>query len=194
MISYKNDKGFALVEILLAITIIGLFVGAIVTGYLYGEESSQISGDTLRATMIAKEGIEAVRNIRDSSFSNLSAGTHGLAVSGGVWGFSGSSDTSGIFTRQISISNVDSNRRQVESIVTWQENGQRTGTVQETTYFTNWQVQIASCNAYVIVQGYSAGTCRPNASQCSNNGETHLSDGDAYCTGGASADTCCAAP
>lgn len=52
----------------------------------------------------------------------------------------------------------------------------------------------STCNQYCINGGYSAGTCRANSNQCSNNGESYLSGGNPYCTGGGGADTCCCAP
>jgi len=49
----------------------------------------------------------------------------------------------------------------------------------------------SSCSQYCVNQGYSSGTCRQNSNKCSQNGETHESGGDSFCTGGANADTCC---
>jgi len=50
------------------------------------------------------------------------------------------------------------------------------------------------CNNYCMGLGYSSGICRRNSQQCSNNGEVWESDGDVYCTGGPSSDTCCCRP
>ncbi|MFH1055381.1 MAG: hypothetical protein V1744_04735 [Candidatus Altiarchaeota archaeon] len=47
-----------------------------------------------------------------------------------------------------------------------------------------------TCNGYCIGQGYLGGTCRQNQQQCTIN-ETHEAEGDVYCTGGPSEDTCC---
>jgi hypothetical protein len=140
--------------------------------------------------------LEAVRNIRDENFSNLTDGTFGLTSTGNQWNLSGASDTTDIFTRAVTISAVDANRKLVTSTVTWQQNPQRAGSVQAVTYLTNWRVSAAptSCNDYAVGQGYASGTCRQNTQQCTNNGETYLSGGDQYCTGGPSADTCCALP
>ena len=111
--------GFFSVEALLAVAIFALLVTALVGAYLYGQESTVFSGNHARATMLAEEGLEAVRNIRDENFFNLTDGTHGLTISGNQWILSGSSDASGIFTRQISISSIDAERRQISSSVSW---------------------------------------------------------------------------
>ena len=52
---------------------------------------------------------------------------------------------------------------------------------------------VQTCTTVCQGSGYSAGTCRQNAGKCTQNGETHVAAGDTYCTGGASADTCCCA-
>lgn len=54
---------------------------------------------------------------------------------------------------------------------------------------------VSSCAAYCqSLGGYSTGSCRSNTQQCTNNSEVYESSGDLYCTGGASADTCCCLP
>ncbi len=50
---------------------------------------------------------------------------------------------------------------------------------------------IKTCDSICRDLGYDEGTCRINARDCRRNGETHESDGDPYCLGGPSADTCC---
>jgi len=53
---------------------------------------------------------------------------------------------------------------------------------------------VPSCVTICTGSGYSTGTCRQNVQKCSQNGETHVSVGNPYCTGGANVDTCCCAP
>lgn len=138
----KKLKGvygaFALVEALLALSVLSLIVGSLVGVLIYGRESTALSGSRGRAATLAEEGLEAVRNIRDANFSNLVLGAHGLGISGNEWVFSGSSDTTGIFTRTVELSQVDANTIQVVSNISWQQNPQRLGTVSLLTYLTNW--------------------------------------------------------
>lgn len=198
---FNTQKGFSLIEAILASSLFALIMTALVGAFLYGEESTALAGSRARAVMLAKEGIEAARNIRDENFSNLSDGVYGLTTIGSQWNLSGSSDASDIFTRQIVISSVDSNRKSVTSNVSWQQNQQRAGSVSLATYFTDWQSSAAipaSCNDYAVEQGYASGTCRSNDVLCGVNGETYLPDGDEYCVAGfpgdPSQDTCCALP
>ena len=196
-----NQAGFSLVEVILSTAVFVLLVTALVGAYLYGQEATALAGNRARATMLAEEGLEAVRNIKDANFSNLSDGTHGLVISGNQWTLSGSSDVTDIFTRQVIISSADAKRKSVTANITWQQNPQRTGSLSLATRFTNWQASAASpasCNDYAVQQGYSVGTCRQNTQQCTNNGETYLSGGDSNCVtnfpGDPSHDTCCALP
>lgn len=119
----------------LFVIIASTFIGAV----LYGEESTVVGGQRARAAYLAEEGIEAVRNMRDEAFTNVVDGTHGLAIFGNQWVFSGSSDTTDIFTRVITVSPVDAKRKQVTATITWQETPQRNGSVALTTYLTNWR-------------------------------------------------------
>lgn len=196
--SPNGSKGFSAIEVLLASSIFILIVAALMGAFIYGSESTALAGQRARAVFLAEEGLEASRNIRDASFSNLSDGTTGLAISGNQWIFSGTSDTTDDFyTRQITISAAGTDRKQVASTVTWQQNNQRTGSVSLTTNLTNWRntTSISSCTIYCQTVGnYTLGTCRENSQQCISNSETYESGGDSLCTGGTSADTCCCKP
>lgn len=192
----KINKGFSLVEAILASSVFALIVSALVGAWLYGQESTVLAGNRVQAVFFAEEGLEAVKNIRDADFEELVDGTHGLMVSGYQWILSGSSDTNGIFTRQIEIFSVDDDRKEIVSTITWQQNSQRSGSVSAVTYLTNWQTStpaMASCNEHALQSGYISGTCRQNINQCTNNGEEYLPTGDEFCAG-SSNNTCCALP
>lgn len=192
----RLKAGFSIVEILLAASMLGLIVTALVGAFIYGRETTAAAGMRTRALFLAEEGVEASRNIRDSGFANLTVGTHGLAISGGEWIFSGASDTTGIFTRQITVSAVDAARSRITSTVTWQQTPSRTGAASVDTYLTNWNAGsvVSQCNSYCQSLLYATGTCRQNVAQCTVNGETHEAGGDAFCPGGPSANTCCCHP
>ena len=135
-----TQQGFSLVEIILSSAVFVLLVTALVGAYLYGQESTALAGNRARAVMLAEEGLEAARNIRDESFSNLTHGSKGLAISLGQWIFSGGSDITDGFTRSVVINPVagSDNKKNVTVNVTWQQNQQRTGTVSLISRLTNW--------------------------------------------------------
>ena len=139
--SYKLQAGFSLVEVILASAVFILLVTALVGAYLYGEQATALAGNRAQAVLLAQEGLEAVRNIRDSAFTSVADGAYGLSTAGNVWSLAGASDTSGIFTRQIIISSVDPDnpdRRSVTANVSWQQNPQRNGLVSLTTRLMDW--------------------------------------------------------
>jgi hypothetical protein len=140
----STRPGFSVVEVLLAASIFSLLVTSLVGAFLYGQESSALAGARARAGQLADEGLEASRSIRDGAFANLVDGTHGLAVSSGVWTYSGTQDVSGQFTRSVSVTTVDANTKELTSTVTWQQNAQRTGSVSTTTRLTNWLAAVAA--------------------------------------------------
>lgn len=127
-------------EVMLASAVFVLLVTALVGAYLYGQEATVLAGNRAQAVLLAQEGLEAVRNMRDFTFTTLADGAYGLSTAGNQWSLSGSEDISGIFTRQIIISSVDAARRSVTANVSWQQNPQRNGLVSLTTRLTNWTV------------------------------------------------------
>lgn len=146
----KQD-GLSLVEAILAGSILALIVTALVGTFLYGQESTAFAGHRARAVFLAEEGLESVRNIRDDDFANLIDGIYGLTISDGQWEFLGSQDISDIFTRQIEISTVDSDTKQIITNVSWQQNPQRQGLVSLVTYFTNWAAEAGNQSDFLVV-------------------------------------------
>lgn len=141
--TFKKNNGFSLVEILLSGALFAIIISVLVGALIYGQESSQVAGTEFRATLLAEEGLEAVRNIRDNDFANLSNGTYGLSISGGKWTLVGVSDTTEIFNRTITISTPSTDRFQVTSNVTWSGTTQRAGSVSLVSYLNNWRKTVA---------------------------------------------------
>lgn len=142
--------GFSLVEVLLSSALLLLLLTIVSGAIIYGSDSSVGSGDRIRALNIAEEGLEAVRNIRDASFANLTDGTFGLTTSTNIWSLSGSSQNLDIFNRSIQISSVDANTKTVTSTVTWKQNAVRNGTVSINTRLTNWLSAIININGLLV--------------------------------------------
>lgn len=127
--------------------------------YLYGQESLVINGKRNQAGLVAEEGLDIVRNIRDAGFTNLIDGTYGLATSSGQWVFSGSSDTVNGFTRAVTISTVDADHKQISANVTWQQSRQRSGSLTLQSYLTNWtRVGVGDWSTTTIESGLDLGT------------------------------------
>jgi Tfp pilus assembly protein PilV len=144
-------QGFLLVEVILATALFVILSTAFISAYVYGQESTMLSGERARAALIAQEGLEAVKSMRDSNFTNLTDGTHGLAFSSGQWIFQGTQDIQGIFTRMVTISPIDADRKDVSVTVTWQQRTGRTGTITLSNRFTNWQDYILNPGIGILV-------------------------------------------
>lgn len=152
-----NQQGISVVEILLAVAVFGMLVTALSGALIYGRTATNTAGNRQRANMIAEEGIEAVRNIRDASFSNLTDGTFGVSKNSNQWITSGSSDTTDIFTRQVTIASADSKRKTITSTVSWPQ-GNGTNQTSVTTELTNWMASIVKTWAKPALEGGSDAT------------------------------------
>ncbi len=135
----NNNSGFSLIEVLLTAVIFSTLIMSLVGILSLGEETSSLGGKHSQAVFLSEEGLEAVRNIRDENFANLTDGSYGLTKVASQWTLDVTPDTNGIFTRTINISTVDANTKLIKSTVDWQQNLQRTGNVVLTTYLTNWK-------------------------------------------------------
>lgn len=135
----KNNSGFSLVEILVALSVFLTFVTVILNLNINTDRQLKRVTNIDRATALAEEGLEATRNIRDDDFSYLVDGTYGLIASGTEWILNGSSDTNDIFEREITVSTINPNQKQIDSTVSWDDKVSLNNKVTLNTYLTNWQ-------------------------------------------------------
>jgi len=137
---HTNTDGFSLVELLVALSVFLVFVVATLGVSSTLTRDARHAANSERAALLAEEAIEATRNLRDAStgFASLPDGTYGLATTSAAWALSGSSDTSGLFTRAVTISTVSTNQKKVDVAITWADQSSPTNTVTVTTYLTNW--------------------------------------------------------
>lgn len=134
-----GEAGFSLIEAILSVATFMLFVTALVGIYLSGTEGVDVAHDHQRASQIAREGAEAVRSIRDDDFANLIDGTYGLQISGGTWQLCTCADDIDEFSRQLTISSIDSDTKEIEVSVNWQATKSREGDYKLVTQLTDWR-------------------------------------------------------
>ena len=65
----KKTKGFLLVEIILSISLFALVILGVITGILYAQKSQVNAGANNRATAVAEDSLEIIRNLRSTIFS-----------------------------------------------------------------------------------------------------------------------------
>lgn len=215
----RNPNGFGIVEVIVAMGLFVIIATTAVVTVAGTFSTNRLGDEETHATLIAQKGLEAARSMKNQGWTTPFLGTSctsgcGISLGSGVYSWLGTGNTAVQYTRVINVSDVerdgsgdivtsggtvDPNTKKITSTVTWNFTPSRSNTVAVSTYVTDWGIIATptptptptSCNEYAILQGYVSGTCRSNATQCTNNSEYHLSAGDTYCTGGPSADTCC---
>ena len=151
----KNQKGFSVVEIILAAGLFTIFSASAITLFIQSLESNRQDEQRERATTYASEGIEAVRAIRDGSFDDLDdTNGAGLKFSNGKWSFDGAHDNLDIFQRMVTVSPVqrdgqadiiasggtsDLDMKKVTVEVSWTSSYQKKVSVDFTTYLSRWK-------------------------------------------------------
>lgn len=138
---FFSAGGFSLVEILVAVAVFAIILVLVTGATASTGRNIRHSANNQQAASLAEEGIEAVRNLRDSGadFVNLPDGTYGLSDSGNQWNLSGSSDTQGIFTRSVAITTTGTHQKKIDSTVSWADQHSPTNSFVATTYLTNWR-------------------------------------------------------
>jgi len=154
------SSGFSLLEIILAVAIFATFSTGIIGVVIQGLQLNRLSAEETIASQYASAGLEAVRSIKNQSYSLLAdtAGT-GLTNSTGVWAFSGANNLFDKYTRTVSISTVqrdtdgnivqsggtsDPSTKKATATVNWTVSGSRHNSISQSTYLTNWSAAIVS--------------------------------------------------
>ncbi|MCW1891719.1 MAG: prepilin-type N-terminal cleavage/methylation domain-containing protein [Candidatus Uhrbacteria bacterium] len=115
----KRFRGFTLVEVLFSIVLLGVMLSTVLLS-LSGQLTHVASSDSeMRAISLAEEGLEAVRSIRDTNWSALTPGTHGLAFTASGWSLSSASDTQDGLSRTVTITDISPTERKVSVDVAW---------------------------------------------------------------------------
>lgn len=149
----KTRPAFTLIEVILALVILTIFMGAAAILFLSTREGAQMSLDYTRATFLAKEGIEAVRSIRDSHFLNLEDGVHGLIRENGYRLGPAPEIIDEVFERRIIIESVyrdtdgnivpvgilDPEIKKITAKISFPGMDVGTRSVSESTYLSNWR-------------------------------------------------------
>jgi len=155
----KNKSGFGLVEILVAVTVIGLSLAALAGLGNFALKIQNRLKKNITASYLAAEAIEATRAIKDEDWTIISSLSIGSALhpaqsgSPAKWSLTSGSEIINGFTRQIVLANVyrnsndnivqsvdtlDPNTKKITATVSWSDQGQ-SQQVSLSTYIINWQ-------------------------------------------------------
>ncbi|PJA89936.1 MAG: hypothetical protein CO137_01605, partial [Candidatus Magasanikbacteria bacterium CG_4_9_14_3_um_filter_32_9] len=140
----RATNGFSLVEIVLAGALFTVLVTTMAGALIYSKDTTASTGDNSRAVLLAEEAVEALKNIKDADFAQLTDGTHGLQLTN-EWNLTGSSDiTDNFFTRSIEIASVDTDRKIATTTIVWNPREGVTSTYELGVRLTNWRAQNTS--------------------------------------------------
>jgi len=178
MNSKNLEEGQSLIELIIAIALFAAVILGLSLFIFDSYNASRLALDMTKADFLAEEGLEAARSIRDDSFSNLSAGSHGLVISSGHWIFLQgttedlSTELNG-GTRVIKIENdpIDQNIKKITSTITWKFTENRSEEVKLISYLTNWRAycggSCTSCSSFGDSQSCQGqGGCRWQGNRC----------------------------
>lgn len=138
----KRERGFSLIEVVIASTIISLSLLAIIGVAQEGIRVSRRALNTYAASTLLEEGAEVVRIVRDDAWTTISALSDNTAYyptfSGGVWSLSQTPSLIDGFTRTVIFDTAerdgnddlvtsgtpDSGTKLVTVTVSWNEGGE----------------------------------------------------------------------
>lgn len=124
-----RTRGVSLIEVLIAMALFILSVSTLGMLGFTGVDLARESAERLQAISYAEEGVEALRAIRSESFALLTPGVYGITSSGGSWQLGAVPDTSGAYTRTVTLTPEGSGRMHVALDVDWEIAPGRPGNV-----------------------------------------------------------------
>lgn len=176
------QKGFSIIEVILAVGIFMIFVSGVAGVVVMGYTSNRLSAEYTVANQFAAEGIEAVRSIKNQDFAELvNLAATGVVRTSLVWAFGGTNNTlfrnaSEVFTRVIKVEAVsrdgsgaivasggttDTDTKKITSTVTWNFNAARPQSIALITYLTDWKKAIQVIGNLIAVYGDTTSLAQP---------------------------------
>lgn len=155
----NTSRGFGLVEILIAVSFVGLALAGLITLTNLTFKISQQAKNNLIAANLSAEALEAVRAIKEESWStinNLTIGSPYHPQKSGSplkWSLAAGNENLNGFTRQVVVENVrrdsqfnivssggtlDSDTKKITASVSWYYKGQSYNTTLSV-YLAHWQ-------------------------------------------------------
>ncbi len=142
-----EKSGQSLLEIILAMAIFVVVISTISHFVLNAQYSATLSSEETQAIFLAKEGIEALRSIRDNDFYDLEVvEDYGVEISGNKWVIKNEPDIIDKFTRKITITEIDSDTWQIVSTISWQPLMGSETSVSLTDHLTTWRLSSNNIN------------------------------------------------
>lgn len=135
-------QGALIVEILIAFALSSIMLPVLLSGFITSSSGRETYEQRLQALGLMREAEEAVRSVREASWSSIATnGTYYPVITGSSWSLSTNSSDGEIngFTRTVEISDLspsDLSKKQVLITVSWP--GIISHSVSSTIYLTRW--------------------------------------------------------
>ena len=139
----KNKKtGFSLLELILAIAIFSIGSFAMATMLIDSNLSTKLGYEKVEALFYTREGMEALRAIRDNGWADLTAGaSQGIDNGGAVPVLTEAPDViDDKYTRTVSVEDTSSSLKTVSVTVSWDLTLAHNTSVTLTSVLTNWRL------------------------------------------------------
>lgn len=156
----KLNKGFTLIEALVALVILTLAIGPALVLSSNVSSTASVIQNNLIAANLSQEGLEVVRALRDANWFNglpfdngLAAGIYRiewnanalidlgsnppLKISAGLYNYSSGTDT--IFKRTITITKINAAELRIISDVTWTGRGNNFRDIKTESHLFDWK-------------------------------------------------------
>ena len=165
-IKTKRQRGLSIIEVILAMGIFVVIASASAGVVIHSFSSNRLAEEQTKAVLLASEGLEAARSIKNQDFANLVSGDYEVVSSGGIWQFAPTPTPGGKYRRTVIVSDVyrdgegeivgsggtlDEETKKVTSSVFWLFSSVRQNILAMKTYFTNWKSIICFWNDYKVV-------------------------------------------
>lgn len=172
--AWSGDRGFGLIEVIVAVALIAVLSVVAVTTVVGSFSTNRLSQDETEATLLAQQGLEAAHSIKRKGWTSPFLATDcssgcGLTAGGSGWTWSGSNNVLGDYTRVVTISSVqrdgsntivtsggsdDPDTKRITSTVTWDFSPSRSNSITLETYVTNYLKSIIGDWSNISQVGY----------------------------------------
>ena len=188
-----RQQGLSIIEIILAMAIFVIIISTSAAVIIHSFSANRLAVEESEAALLASEGIEAIRSIKNQDFTNLISGTYDVTSSQGFWQLGPTPTPGGKYTRTITIADVyrdlsgeivevggalDEETKKATSLVSWLFSPLRQNMIEMVTYFANWVSTICFWNDYDIVS--SGNTVAGSKKISAEARDVFVTDGYAY--------------
>jgi len=152
----RQESGFSMVEIILALAIFAMIASAMVSLSLGGINALNRGSDHTEAQFLIQEVVEGLRSIKHSTWNEFIYDTSSISKGATNWEFDGegTTETVGKFTREMTFEDVcrdssdnivdcpgdyiDPHTKKIKVTITWNVRAGIDNEVEHEIYFTNW--------------------------------------------------------